>query len=96
MKSLPANVVLYKQTPEFDARSIPPGLQHAHATREGTWGLIVVSEGELMYRILDPVPEELRLSPQLAGVIEPAISHEVSAPGNVRFHIEFYRQKITG
>jgi tellurite resistance-related uncharacterized protein len=91
MKSLPDNVVLYKQTPIFDARTIPPGLQHAHATKDGTWGLIVVSEGELLYRILEGDPEELRLSPQLAGVIEPGVRHEVSAPGEVKFHVEFYR-----
>ncbi|MFT4582363.1 MAG: tellurite resistance-related uncharacterized protein [Gammaproteobacteria bacterium] len=91
MKSLPDHVVLYKQTPIFDARTIPPGLQHAHATKEGMWGLIVVSEGELLYRIVESGMEELRLSPQLAGVIEPAIRHEVCALGDVKFHIEFYR-----
>jgi tellurite resistance-related uncharacterized protein len=55
------------------------------------WGLIVVSEGELLYLIVESGMEELRLSPQLAGVIEPAIRHEVCALGDVKFHIEFYR-----
>ena len=53
--------------------------------------MIVVLEGKLTYRILEPTIEEVLLSPQRAGVIEPTIPHEVVPQPGVRFYVEFYR-----
>ena len=91
MKSLPQNLNAYKQTPAFDQETIPPGLLKAHQTKAGTWGLIVILEGRLLYRILEPEAEEVQLSSARSGVVEPTVLHEVQALGNVRFHVEFYR-----
>ena len=91
MKDLPAEVQAYKQTPEFDADSVPAGLLRAHQTKAGTWGRIVVLEGQLHYRILEPEQEEHLLSPGHDGVVEPTILHEVEPAGNVRFFVEFLR-----
>lgn len=91
MKELPPDVERYKQTPEFDASSVPVGLLRAHQTREGTWGRIVVLEGRLLYRILEPDVEEIVLSPGQCGVVEPTVLHEVAPIGSVRFYVEFLR-----
>jgi tellurite resistance-related uncharacterized protein len=91
MKTLPANAVPYKRTPEFTRFSVPSALLRGHSTKPGAWGKIVVLEGTLTYRMLEPTVEEVKLSPQHFGVIEPAIKHEVVPQGEVRFYVEFYR-----
>lgn len=91
MKKLPPTVLSYKQTPEFDNESVPKGLLKAHSTKQGTWGKIVILEGELLYRILEPELEELTLSSDRHGVVEPTILHEVKPLGEVRFYVEFFR-----
>src|SRR5439155_7478397 len=91
MKTLPANAVPYKRTSEFTHSSVPSGLLRGHSTKPGAWGKIVVLEGTLTYRILEPTIEEVPLSPQHCGVIEPTIKHEVVPQRGVRFYVEFYR-----
>ena len=91
MRNLPDNVTAYKKTPEFTETTIPKGLTRAHSTKEDVWALINVLEGELIYRILEPVVEEVLLTNSSRGVIEPTVKHEVQAPGEVRFFVEFYR-----
>ena len=88
---LPSDLEPYKKTPVFSQDSIPAGLLKAHSTKAGTWGKIVVTQGTLRYRILQPAFEELVLSPQKPGVVEPQIEHEVAPLGEVRFYVEFYR-----
>ena len=96
MKTLPANVVLYKTTPEFNQESVPGGLQRNHTTAAGVWGRIVVHEGSLRYVIEAPeVEEHLReehlLVPGVVGIVEPQVAHHVVIDGPVRFCVEFHR-----
>ena len=94
MKEIPETAKPYKKTPEFNEDTIPAGLLKAHQTKEGTWGKINVSEGELLYRILEPALEEIVLSPDKSGVVEPAVLHEVAPQGKVSFHVEFFREPL--
>lgn len=89
MKPLPENVTPYKQTPEFDEITVPKGLLNAHQTKEGTWGKIVILEGQLQYKINEP-EEILLLDVNKYGVVEPTVLHEVKPLGKVRFYVEFY------
>ena len=91
MKRLPPDVTAYKRTPEFTHDTIPAGLLKSHSTKAGVWGNIVVVDGRLRYRILEPVLEEFELDPGSAGVVEPTIKHEVEPLGPVRFYVEFFR-----
>ena len=91
MKSLPSNISAYKRTPEFTRDTVPEGLLRAHSTKAGVWGRIVVLEGSLEYRILEPEVETLVLSPGEDGVVEPTMRHEVEPLGDVRFFVEFCR-----
>ena len=91
MKDLPIAVSSYKRTPEFTNETVPKGLLRAHQTKKGTWGKIVVLEGKLRYRILEPELEEVVLSPQKFGVVEPTILHEVEPLDEAKFYVEFYR-----
>lgn len=90
MKSLPPDVVAYKQTPEFNENTIPPGLLKDHQTKEGVWGRIVVLEGRLQYTINDP-HEVIVLDANTVGVVEPTVLHAVKPLGPVRFYVEFNR-----
>lgn len=91
MKSLPRDVVAYQRTRDFTNDTIPDGLRRSHTTKRGVWGQIVVLEGTLRYRILEPQPEEHLLSADHPGVVEPEIPHEVEPLGVVRFYVEFSR-----
>ena len=91
MKALPEGVARYGGTPEFSENTIPAGLLRSHRTKAGTWAKIVVLEGRLLYRILEPDIKEIELSPERPGIVEPAILHEVEAVGPVRFRVEFWR-----
>jgi len=91
VETLPENLTAYKKTPEFTESTIPKGLTRAHHTKQGTWALINVQEGKLLYRILEPEMEEVLLSKSLQGVIAPTVKHEVEAQGKVKFLVEFYR-----
>lgn len=91
MDVLPESVSPYKRTAEFDESSIPAGLLRSHSTAAGVWGRIVVLEGELLYRILEPEPSEHLLTAASHGVVTPQRRHEVEPRGRVRFYVEFLR-----
>ena len=91
MKELPEDAARYGGTSVFSEGSIPANLQRAHRTKAGTWAKIVVLEGHLRYRILEPESEETELSTGRPGIVEPEVLHEVEAPGPVRFRVDFYR-----
>ena len=90
MKSLPASVTCYKKTPIFSELTVPKALLSSHYTKSGVWGKIVVLQGQLVYRILEPQLETLILSSGKFGVVEPAAKHEVEPIGKVQFFIEFH------
>lgn len=91
--ALPAEVSAYKQTPVFTESSIPAGLLKAHSTKAGTWGLLHVLDGVLIYRLKDERRPESEITVRSGGaaVIEPEVLHEVQPVGPVRFFVEFYR-----
>jgi tellurite resistance-related uncharacterized protein len=92
MKTLPTNVAVYRETPVFTESTVPAGLRARHTTKDGTWGRIMVLEGALLYRILEPAVEEHRLDPEHPGVVEPGVAHEVEPQGAVRFRVQFLRE----
>jgi tellurite resistance-related uncharacterized protein len=91
MRSLPPDVFPYKRTPDFTESTVPAGLLRSHNTKDGVWGKIVVLEGTLLYRILEPQVEEIPLSVSRFGVVEPTVKHEVVPSAGVRFYVEFHR-----
>ena len=91
MKQIPEQAQAYKRTPEFNQDTVPQGLLNAHQTKEGTWGKIVVLEGQLQYTINEPEVEVIMLDQSTFGVVEPTILHQVKPIGDMRFYVEFYR-----
>ncbi|RYE64711.1 MAG: DUF1971 domain-containing protein [Oxalobacteraceae bacterium] len=96
-KGLPEGVEPYKRTATFTEESVPAALLRDHSTKQGSWGLIYVEEGRLLYVVTDPArpPSENVLTPDTApGIVEPMILHRVEPLGSVRFHVEFHRPAI--
>ena len=89
--SLPEGVAAYARTATFSAGTIPEGLRKSHRTKAGTWAKIVVLEGTLLYRILEPEVREFELRADRPGVVEPQSPHEVEPLGEVSFYVEFYK-----
>ena len=92
MKDLPPDVAAYQRTKEFTEATVPDGLRRRHTTKPGTWARIHVLEGSLRYRILEPAVEEHVLSPDMPGIVEPEVPHQVEPLGAVRFFVEFLRR----
>ena len=90
MKTLPLDVVAYKHTPVFTQENIPTALMKQHTTKSGSWGKIWVKSGQLKYQILLDPPEEYRLTPELPGIVEPQVPHQITPLGPVEFYVEFY------
>jgi tellurite resistance-related uncharacterized protein len=81
----------------FTANKIPKGLLKEHSTKAGTWGIIKVLQGKLLYTINEPSPAEYVLDKDRVGVIEPAVKHEVAPlSDDLQFVVEFYRIPGTG
>lgn len=95
MKKMPEGLLAYKRTPEFTETEVPAGLLKAHQTKAEVWGKIVLLEGELLYRILEPEEEEVLLSVMQCGIVEPQVLHTVEPRGKVRFYVEFFRASAT-
>ncbi|AOR77762.1 DUF1971 domain-containing protein [Novosphingobium resinovorum] len=82
-------MVAYSRSPEFTEATLPAALRRQHSTKAGTWALIHVLEGELIYRIYEPA-SQTTLTPGTPGVVVPEQLHEVEPLGAVRMYVEFY------
>jgi tellurite resistance-related uncharacterized protein len=86
----PADLV--GRTPEFDERTLPETLRTNHATAPGVWGLIVVTEGLVRYRVA-ALGVDRELGPGVPGIVVPEVPHSVEPRGTVRMHVEFLRAR---
>jgi tellurite resistance-related uncharacterized protein len=82
----------YKRTPDFDQDSLPEAIRHAHSTKAGTRGVLVVSEGAARLIFHEP-RREVVVTPGNPATISPQAVHHVEVDGPVRLHVEFYREE---
>ena len=52
-------VAPYGASPIFDEISLPDKLRNEHSTKDGTWGLLRVLEGEVELVFIDPPSQRL-------------------------------------
>ncbi|MPZ37169.1 MAG: DUF1971 domain-containing protein [Rhizobiales bacterium] len=90
-KELPAGLVAYGRSPDFTPETLPTKLQAAHSTKAGTWGLLHVLEGTVLYRLEPPHNGEQLAAAGESVVIESGILHRVAFVEPGRFYVEFYR-----
>lgn len=82
----------YKRTPEFDRDSLPDAIRTAHSTKDGVWGLLVVSEGRVRLVFHEP-RREVQVTPGNPAIIPPQAVHHVEVDAPMRMHVEFYRDR---
>jgi len=89
---LPDGFEAYGRSPEFNSENLPAKLQASHATKAGTWGLLHVLEGALLYRLEPPHEDERLVKVGETVVIESEIAHRVQFVEPGRMFVEFYRR----
>jgi tellurite resistance-related uncharacterized protein len=107
MPQIPPEAVQYAQLPAqgkcFTASTIPKGLLKQHSTKQGTWGVIRVSQGQLEYQIHREASDEGQsegkqtfvLDASRLGIIEPTIMHQVRPlTEDVEFTVEFHKVPV--
>jgi tellurite resistance-related uncharacterized protein len=107
MPQIPPEAVQYAQLPapgkSFTASTIPKGLLKQHSTKQGTWGVIRVSQGQLEYQIhrdasdkgLSEAIHTFVLDSSQLGIIEPTVLHQVRPlTDNVEFTVEFHKVPV--
>jgi len=83
--------VPYGASPIFDRQSLPDSLRSEHRTKDGTWGLLRVLEGEVELIFLDP-PSQRRVTVDNPAPIPPQAAHFVKIAGPMKMQVEFYRE----
>ncbi|MBO0821875.1 MAG: DUF3565 domain-containing protein, partial [Nocardiopsaceae bacterium] len=88
---LPGAVRHVRSSPEWDERTLPPGLLRDHRLAAGTWGRIAVRQGTLRFTMDGEPARTTELTPgSPAQAIPPQARHAVQPLGRVRFRIDFY------
>lgn len=90
---LPAGFEAYARSPDFTPETLPARLQSAHTTKAGTWALLHVLEGEVLYQLEPPHQGERVAAAGQTIVIEAGVAHHVSFTAPGRIFVEFYRKK---
>ena len=85
---LPLDAREYKRTAIFTEETLPVALRKQHRTKAGSWGRIVVTEGQVEFHSRGRVHV---LGAGDVGIVEPEVSHHVTPLGAMRLHVEFWR-----
>jgi len=80
----------YGASPIFDENNLPDKLRNAHSTKDGTWGLLRVLEGEVELVFIDP-PSRRHVTIDDPAPIPPQAPHFVRLTGPMKMQVEFYR-----
>ncbi|MEQ8744984.1 DUF1971 domain-containing protein [Parasphingorhabdus sp.] len=84
-------VAPYGASPIFDEISLPDKLRNEHSTKDGTWGLLRVLEGEVELVFIDP-PSQRLVTVDDPAPIPPQSPHFVKLTGPMKMQVEFYRE----
>lgn len=88
---MPPGFTAYARSPDFTPETLPANLQTAHTTKAGTWALLHVLEGKVLYELEPPRIGQSLISAGGQVVIEAEVSHHVRFVEPGRLFIEFYR-----
>ena len=89
----PDHLVITKRTTEINEKSIPEYFMNDYVLETGTWGKIVVLQGELGYKVNVPFKLSSQIMTGEYGIIVPDTKCFIIPFGDVRFFIEFYTRQ---
>ena len=88
---LPLGSVAYRTIGPFGAQSLPTGLRAEHRLKEGTWGVIELTEGSLRFVWDDEQGGAEELTAPGRFVVPPQAPHHVEGDGPFTLTIAFHR-----
>nr|WP_166176796.1 DUF1971 domain-containing protein [Altererythrobacter segetis] len=88
---LPLESGAYRTIGPFDAASLPAGLRAEHRLKEGTWGVIALTEGSLRFVWDDEQGGVDELSAPSQFIVPPQVPHHVEGEGPFELTIAFHR-----
>jgi tellurite resistance-related uncharacterized protein len=83
--------VAYRTIGPFDAQTLPAGLRAEHRLKDGTWGVLTLSEGSLRFVWDDEQGGADDLVAPVRFVVPPQAPHHVESDGPFTLSIAFYR-----
>jgi len=86
---LPDGLQLVRTSPRWDQRTMPAGLKRSHRTAVGTWGRIVVHDGNLRFVAQTDPGLDVIVGPGSLQAIPPEVEHNVQPLDRVCFSIDF-------
>lgn len=88
---LPLGCIVYRTIGPFDAQTLPTGLRSEHRLKEGTWGLLELSEGSLRFVWDDELGGSHDLVAPARVIVPPQVPHHVEGEGPFALTIAFHR-----
>jgi len=82
----------YSSTPVFNEETLPAALQNAHNTKAGTWGVLELIAGELVY-VVEESGHRRILRAGDRQLITPEQLHHVELIGAMQMQVHFHREK---
>lgn len=93
--ALPSGLIFVRRTPLFARATVPSALLSTHSVKRGTWGLLHVEQGCLLYCRDGDIADSRTVPAGGAALIEPEMPHHVELMDEeTAFFIEFYRQDV--
>jgi tellurite resistance-related uncharacterized protein len=89
--ALPLGAVAYRAIGPFDAGSLPAGLRAEHRLKEGTWGVLELTDGALRFVWDDEQGGADDLVAPVTTIVPPQVPHHVEGEGPFELTIAFHR-----
>lgn len=91
--SLPGDVRAYRTIGPFDRSTLPDGLWRTHDLAQGTWGLVELAGGRIVFVWDDGSGDVAELAAPGSIVVPPQVPHHVEASGDFRLSITFHKAR---
>jgi len=91
LHAMPEGLAKYGQSPVFTDAALPAALKTTHTTKAGTWGLLRMHGGALVFTLDAQPPRTILLNAGEQLVIAPKAPHHVTFVEPGAFQIDFYR-----
>lgn len=88
---LPADAEAYRTIGPFDPATLPAGLRAEHRLKDGTWGLLALSEGSLRFVWDDAAGGAEDMAAPVSLVVPPQVLHHVQSDRSFALTITFHR-----
>lgn len=90
-REIPNTTTLSRTSPVFTEETVPKGLLKDHNLKAGTWGSLIVEQGQVAFYLAGMTAPEAEINAGERWTILPEEKHFIRVHGEARFYIEFYK-----